>query len=70
MGGGQLGRSLLAESVIAVVGLNVHPLLPGSGVPLFLDPGRPVPLDLQECRRIDGGCAHLTYRVRSAAGDE
>jgi dihydrofolate reductase len=68
MGGGQLARSLLAEGVIDEVGLNVHPLLLGSGVPLFLDPGRSVQLDLVECRRIAGGCAYLTYRVRAREG--
>lgn len=65
MGGGVLARSLLAERVIDEVGLNVHPIMLGSGTPLFLDPGGPVPLDLVECREIDGGCVILTYRVRA-----
>ena len=67
MGGGELARSLLAEGVIDEVGLNVHPILLGSGVPLFRDPGREVPLDLVECRRIDGGCVVLTYSARPKA---
>ena len=64
MGGGELARSLLAEGVIDEVGLNVHPVLLGAGVPLFRDAGREVPLELTECRRIDGGCVLLTYRAR------
>jgi hypothetical protein len=41
----------------------VHPLLLGSGVPAFLDAGIRVPLALDECRPIDGGCVLLRYRV-------
>jgi dihydrofolate reductase len=66
MGGGDLARSLLAEGVIDEVGMNVHPVLLGSGIPFLLDPGRAVDLDLAECRPIDGGCVLLTYRVRRA----
>lgn len=49
--------------VIDEVGLNVHPLLPGSGVPLFRDAGR-IPLDLLESRVMEGGCVLSRYRVR------
>ena len=38
------------------VGLNVHPVLLGSGVPAFLDPGSRVNLELTECRQLEGGC--------------
>jgi dihydrofolate reductase len=63
MSGGNLAASLFAEGVIDEVGLNVHPLLLGSGVPAFLDAGIRVPLALDECRPIDGGCVLLRYRV-------
>jgi len=63
MGGGDLARSLFAGGVIDEVGLNVHPVLLGSGIRLFQDPGRSIGLELAECRRIAGGCAYLTYRV-------
>ena len=39
MGGGELAQSLLAAGVVDEVGLNVHPILLGSGVPLFRDGG-------------------------------
>ena len=68
MGGGELARSLLEADVIDEVGLNIHPILLGSGVPLFRDPGRRVPLELIESRTIDGGCVLATYRVRPATG--
>ena len=64
MGGGELAQSLFEADVIDEVGLNIHPILLGSGVPLFRDPGRRVPLELIESRTIDGGCVLATYRVR------
>jgi dihydrofolate reductase len=63
MGGGELAQSLLAAGVIDEVGLNVHPVLLGSGVPLFRDAGRRIALELAESRVIDGGCVLSTYRV-------
>lgn len=63
MSGGNLARSLFEAGVIDQVGLNIHPVLLGSGTPLFLDPGRRVQLALTECRPIEGGCVYLMYRV-------
>jgi RibD C-terminal domain len=63
MGGGELAQSLLAAGVIDEVGMNVHPILLGSGVPLFRDAGRRIALELIESRVIDGGCVLSTYRV-------
>jgi dihydrofolate reductase len=62
MGGGELARSLFAAGVIDEVGLNVHPILLGAGVPLFRDAGR-ITLELAESRVIDGGCVLANYRV-------
>ena len=67
MGGGELAQSLFAAGVIDEVGLNVHPVLLGAGVPLFRDPGLRVALELAESRVIDGGCVLSTYRVRRDA---
>ena len=66
MGGGELARSLLEAGVIDEVGLNIHPILLGAGVPFFRDAGR-IPLELAESRPIDGGCVYATYRVRHGA---
>jgi dihydrofolate reductase len=63
-GGGDFARSLFEAGVIDEVGLNVHPILLGSGVPLFLDAGRRVKLTLTECRQLHGGCVLLDYRVK------
>ena len=67
MGGGELARSLLAADVIDELGLNVHPVLLGAGVPLFGDAGplgRRIALELVESRVIHGGCVLATYRVK------
>lgn len=66
LGGGELARSLFAAGVIDEVGVNIHPVLLGSGVPLFRDAGR-IPLELIETRTIDGGCVVATYRVTARA---
>lgn len=63
MSGGNLAASLLAERVIDEIGLNIHPLLLGSGAPAFLDAGSRVKLELKECRPIDGGCVFALYHV-------
>jgi len=65
LGGGELARSLFEAGVIDEVGLNVHPVLLGSGVPFFRDAGRRIALDLAESRTISGGCVLMTYRVRN-----
>ncbi|MGH9387285.1 MAG: dihydrofolate reductase family protein [Vicinamibacterales bacterium] len=64
MSGGNFARSLFAAGVIDEVGLHIHPVLLGSGVPAFVDPGIRIRLELKECREIDGGCVLVTYRVR------
>ena len=64
MGGGELGTALLAAGVVDEVGLNIHPVLLGSGTPLFRDARRHIALELIENRTIDGGCVLATYRVR------
>jgi dihydrofolate reductase len=66
MGGGLFAQSLLVAGLIDEVGLNIHPLLLGRGVPLFRDAGRRVKLELLECRSIDGGCVLANYRVLPA----
>ena len=66
MGGGNFARSLFAADLIDEVGMNVHPILLGAGVPLFTDAGRRVPLELISSRCIAGGCVYSTYRVKHA----
>jgi dihydrofolate reductase len=64
MCGGGLARSLFEAGVIDEVRINIHPVLLGSGVPLFRDAGR-IALEHIESRVIDGGCVLASYRVQS-----
>ena len=64
MSGGNLASSLLQAGVVDEIGLNVHPLLLGTGVPAFLDAGQRVILELLECRQLDGGCVFVNYLVK------
>lgn len=63
MGGGELASSLFQAGVIDEVGLNIHPVLLGAGVPLFRDPGDRVRLELKDSRVIEGGCVLANYYV-------
>jgi len=63
MGGGELGRSLFEAGVIDRLGLNIHPVLLGAGIPLFHPMTRQIGLQLEECRRFANGCIYATYRV-------
>jgi len=66
LGGGELACSLLTAGVIDEVRLNIHPVLLGSGIPLFRDAGR-IALTLLENRTIDGGCVLASYGVMRGA---
>lgn len=66
MGGGELAQSLLAADLVDEIGLNIHPILLGAGIPTFRDPGHRVKLKLVECRPMDGGCVLARYRVEHA----
>jgi riboflavin biosynthesis pyrimidine reductase len=68
LGGGELARSLFEGGLIDEVGLNVHPVLLGSGVPLFLPMSRPVELTLRECRVLKSDCVLLRYGVKRVPG--
>ena len=66
MGGGELAQSLLAADLVDRIGLNIHPILLGSGIPAFRDPGHRVKMTLTECRTLDGGCVLVNYKVSGA----
>lgn len=63
MGGGELAQSLLAADLVDRIGLNIHPILLGSGIPAFRDPGHRLRLKLEECRSLEGGCVLTNYSV-------
>jgi dihydrofolate reductase len=64
MGGGELARSLFEADLIDEVGLNIHPVLLGSGIPLFFETGRQIDLELRDCQVFKNGCVFVSYRVK------
>ena len=66
LGGGLLAKSLFEADLIDEIGFNIHPVLLGSGIPLFHEMSRQIDLELKECRQLSKGCVLLTYKVKHA----
>ena len=64
MGGGLLAKSLFEADLIDEIGFNIHPVLLGSGIPLFYEMNRQVDLELIDCKTFKTGCVLVTYRVK------
>ena len=67
MGGGLLAKSLFEADLIDEVGFNIHPVLLGSGIPLFYEMDHQVDLELIDCKTFKTGCVLVTYRVKHEA---
>ncbi len=63
-GGGELAKSLFEADLIDEVVLNIHPVLLGSGIPLFHEMKKQIDLELLECKILEGGYLAVTYRVK------
>jgi dihydrofolate reductase len=63
MGGGELANALFTADLIDEVGLNIHPIILGNGIPMFLQMQREIRLELTESRILEGGCVLVYYRV-------
>jgi dihydrofolate reductase len=64
MGGGLLAKSLFEANLIDEIGFNIHPVLLGSGIPVFHEMSHQIDLELLECKGLKNGCVMLTYRVK------
>ncbi len=62
LGGGELGSALIEGGAVDEIGLNVHPLLLGAGIPFFRPMARRIALTLVEARPIAKECVFLRYR--------
>lgn len=65
MGGGLLAKSLFEAGLIDEIGFNIHPVLLGSGIPLFHEMTRQIDLELLDCKTFKTGCVLVTYRVKN-----
>lgn len=67
MGGGLLAKSLLEAGLIDEIGLNIHPVLLGSGIPLFYEMPNQIDLELVKCQQLSNGCVVVTYRTKTGS---
>jgi len=63
-GGGELAKSLFEAGLIDEIVLNIHPVLLGSGIPLFHEMKQQIDLELLDCKVLKGGYQAVTYRVK------
>jgi len=63
-GGGELASGLFNADLIDEVVINVHPVILGSGIPLFPEIKRQINLELFEVKRLKNNCVVLSYRMQ------
>ena len=61
-GGARFAQSLSREGLIDEYRLTVHPVVLGSGKPLFTDLARPLGLKLVDAKTLASGVLILTYQ--------
>ncbi|NOT59867.1 MAG: dihydrofolate reductase [Acidobacteria bacterium] len=64
MGGGDFARTLFEADLIDEIGFNIHPVLLGSGIPIFFEMSRQIDLQLIECKTFKTGCVLVRYAVK------
>lgn len=64
MGGGEFAKTLFEANLIDEIGFNIHPVLLGSGIPLFHEMKRQINLELIDCKTFKNGCVLVSYRVK------
>jgi len=65
MGGGEFAKTLFEAGLIDEIGFNIHPVLLGQGIPLFLEMSRQFDLELIESQTFKNGCVYVLYRVKN-----
>lgn len=64
MGGGLLAKSLFEADLIDEIGFNIHPVLLGSGIPVFHEMNHQIDLELIDCKAFKNGTLLVSYRVK------
>ena len=64
MGGGLFAKTLFEAQLIDEIGFNIHPVLLGTGIPLFHEMKRQINLELLDCKPFKNGTVLVTYRVK------
>ena len=63
MGGGEFAKSMFEAGLVDEIGFNIHPVLLGSGIPVFHAMDRQINLELVESKTFRNGCVYVRYRV-------
>lgn len=63
-GGGELAQSLFEADLIDEVVLNIHPVLLGSGIPLFHEMSHQIDLKFLKCQPLKDGGLVVYYHVK------
>jgi len=69
-GGAQLARSLSQRGLIEEYNLTIHPLLLGSGMPLFGESSEEIALTQVRTIPFESGAIHLTYQKASVQEEQ
>lgn len=62
-----LQHALILDGILLLLvagALIKHPVMLGSGIPLFHPMGRQINLELLECTPFKNGCVYVRYRVK------
>jgi dihydrofolate reductase len=69
-GGARLARSLSQRGLIDEYNLTIHPILLGSGMPLFREPAEEIALTRVHTIPFESGAIHLIYQKASAQQEQ
>ena len=69
MGGGELASALFQARLIDQVGLNIQPVMLGSGIPLFHEMKEQLDWELLEHKKLKNGGVFVFYRVKKTESD-
>ena len=64
IGGSQLVKLFLSEQLLDEIIVSIHPVILGSGIPLFLQQESETWLDFVRCSSFPSGLVQLTYTVK------
>jgi dihydrofolate reductase len=57
---------LFEAGLIDEIGLNIHPILLGSGIPLFHEMDHQIDLELVKSQQLSNGCVFVLFRTKQA----
>ena len=63
MGGGEMARHLFEAGLVDEVGVNIHPVLLGAGIPMFHRMPKQINLKLMETKSLKHGCVYILYEI-------